>query len=174
MAEVAHEVGTPLHSVAGHLELLRQELPSDLLTLDTRRRLAVIETQVARVVEIITQLLDLTRRSPGEPTRVDLGRLVRETVELVGPSMAAGGVALHMTTEPGLPPVRGYATQLEQVILNLLTNAVDATPHGGRVEIATCAPGDRDHVAMEVRDVASDEEGGSVFRVVFPIAEPAT
>jgi signal transduction histidine kinase len=151
---------------------------------------------------------------------VDLGRLVRETVELVGPSMAAGGVALHMTTEPGLPPVRGYATQLEQVILNLLTNAMDATPHGGRVEIATCAPGDRDHVAMEVRDtgrgipaalrkrifepffstkeagrgtglglfisaqivrehggtidVASDEEGGSVFRVVFPVAEPVT
>ena len=97
---------------------------------------------------------------------------------------------------------------------------MDATPHGGRVEIATSAPGDRDHVAMEVRDtgrgipaalrtrifepffstkeagrgtglglfisaqivrehggtidVASDEEGGSVFRVVFPIAEPAT
>ncbi|OGL16683.1 MAG: hypothetical protein A3K12_09415 [Candidatus Rokubacteria bacterium RIFCSPLOWO2_12_FULL_71_19] len=220
MAEVAHEVGTPLHSVAGHLELLRQELPSDLLTLDARRRLAVIETQLARVAEIITQLLDLTRRSPGEPTRVDLGRLVRETIELVGPSMAAADVTLHVTMEPDLPPVRGYATQLEQVILNLLTNAMDATPHGGRVEIATSAPGDRDHVAMEVRDtgrgipaalrtrifepffstkeagrgtglglfisaqivrehggtidVASDEEGGSVFRVVFPIAEPAT
>ncbi len=220
MAEVAHEVGTPLHSVAGHLELLRQELPSDLRTLDTRRRLAVIETQLARVAEIIAQLLDLTRRSPGEPTRVDLDRLIRETVELVGPSMAAAGVTLHVAAEPGLPPVRGYATQLEQVILNLLTNALDATPQGGRVEIATGAPGDRDQVVMEVRDtgrgipaalrkrifepffstkeagrgtglglfisaqivrehggtidVASDEEGGSVFRVVFPVAEPAT
>src|SRR5206468_376788 len=67
MAQVAHEIGTPLHSVAGHLELLRKELPADLLTEDAARRLGIIETQLARVTEIITQLLDLTRRSAGDP-----------------------------------------------------------------------------------------------------------
>src|SRR5262249_25525171 len=56
VAQVAHEIGTPLHSVAGHLELLRKELPTHLLTDEAARRLDVIETQLTRVTEIITQL----------------------------------------------------------------------------------------------------------------------
>src|SRR5262245_18196412 len=77
MAEVAHEVGTPLHSVAGHLELLRKELPGEALSEDARRRLGVIESQLGRVTGIITQLLDVTRRSAGAPARVDVNRLLR-------------------------------------------------------------------------------------------------
>jgi len=168
MAEVAHEVGTPLHSVAGHLELLREELSRQLLTPEVRRRLAVVETQLARVAGIITQLLDLTRRPPGEPDRVDLGQLVRGTAELVGPSMVAAGVTLHVTTEPGLPGVRGYGTQLQQVILNLLTNAMDATPPGGDVEIGTFTPGDPKQVVLEVRDTG----GGIPAAIRDRIFEP--
>ncbi len=155
MAEVAHEVGTPLHSVAGHLELLREELSPELLTPEARRRLTVVETQLARVAGIITQLLDLTRPAPGEPGPVDLGQLVTETAELVHPSMAAAGVALHVTIEPGLPAVRGHSTQLEQVTLNLLTNAMDATPSGGKVEIAAFPSEDKMQVVLEVRDTGA-------------------
>src|SRR5262249_58989686 len=72
MAEVAHEVGTPLHSVAGHLELLRRDLPPNLLSEDVTRRLGIIETQVARVLEIISPLLDATPRRPREPTAAHL------------------------------------------------------------------------------------------------------
>ncbi|OGK88574.1 MAG: hypothetical protein A2X52_07315, partial [Candidatus Rokubacteria bacterium GWC2_70_16] len=168
MAEVAHEVGTPLHSVAGHVELLREALSPELLTPEARRRLAVVETQLARVAGIITQLLDLTRRPPGEPDRVDLGQLVRETAELVGPSMAAAGVTLHVTTEPGLPAVRGHGTQLQQVILNLLTNAMDATPPGGDVEIGTSTLGDHKQVVLEVRDTGGGIQAAVQARIFEP------
>ena len=137
MAEVAHEVGTPLHSVAGHLELLRKDLPPTVLTDDVARRLAIIETQVTRVIDIITRLLDVTRRASGESSVVDLERLVRDTADLVRPGLAGAGLSLAVHAEPGLPLVWGQPDQLQQVILNLLTNAIDATPRGGRIAATT-------------------------------------
>ena len=152
MAEVAHEVGTPLHSVAGHLELLRKDLPPAVLTGDVERRLTVIETQVARVIEIIGRLLDATRRSPGEPTTVDLDGLARDTAELVRPGLASGKIDLEVRSEPALPLVRGRRDQLQQVILNLLMNAIDATLAGGRVELLTRARPDHGEVEVAVGD----------------------
>jgi two-component system NtrC family sensor kinase len=152
MAEVAHEVGTPLHSVAGHLELLRKALPSHLLTDDVDRRLTVIETQLGRMTDIITQLLDLTRRSAGRPEPVDIGKLVRETAEVVRPGMSAASLRFRLDLAAELPPVQGHARQLQQVVLNLLTNAIDATPRGGHVEVAARATQDAGQVVIEVRD----------------------
>ncbi len=152
VAEVAHEVGTPLHSVAGHLELLRRALPPGVITEDVRRRLDVIESQLTRVNGIITQLLDVTRRSAGEAMPVDVSRLLRETIELVRPGMSAADLALRVDAASDLPPVRGHASQLQQVFLNLLTNAMDATAPGGRVEVVTRAVRDRGQAVIEVRD----------------------
>src|SRR5439155_5150 len=88
VAEVAHEIGTPLHSVMGHLELLREELPPLAVSETIERRLRVIESQLGRLREIIDRLLDLTRRSPQPAVPVDVNGLVQETVELVRPAVA--------------------------------------------------------------------------------------
>jgi two-component system NtrC family sensor kinase len=152
MAEVAHEVGTPLHSVAGHIELLRQELPAGLLDGDVARRLGIVEVQLARVTEIIAKLLAVTRGSPTPLRTVDLNRLVEATAELVRPGMAAAGLEFSTITEPQPPRVQGDPSQLQQVILNLLTNAIDATPRGGRVEIVTRTVAAHGLVTVEVRD----------------------
>lgn len=174
MAEVAHEVGTPLHSVAGHLELLRKDLPPAVLTEDTARRLTIIETQVARVIEIIARLLDITRRTPGEPGPVDLEQLARNTAELVRPGLARAGVALDVRVEPGLPPVRGQQDQLQQVVLNLLTNAIDATPTGGRIEVtARALP--QGQVEIAVADTGrgiSAADHKQIFEPFFSTKEP--
>lgn len=151
MAEVAHEVGTPLHSVAGHLELLRKDLSPAMLTEDAGRRLAIIEAQVTRVIAIIARLLDATRRAVGEPGTVDLERLARDTADLVRPGLATARLALDVRAAPGLPPVRGQTDQLQQVILNLLTNAVDATPPGGRITV-TLALTARGEVEIAISD----------------------
>src|SRR5262245_9575208 len=175
MAEVAHEVGTPLHSVAGHLELLRRELPLEVLTDDTRCRLAVIEGQLGRVTGIITQLLDVTRRSAGPPARVDVNRLLRETIELVRPGMSSAGLVLRVQPAAGLPAVHGHPSQLQQVMLNLLTNAMDATPPGGRVEVSTRADMDRGQVIVEVRDTGQGMTPAArrqIFEPFFSTKEP--
>jgi signal transduction histidine kinase len=178
MAEVAHEIGTPLHSVAGHLELLRRDLPPELLQGDLARRLAVMETQLARMTEIIAQLLDLTRRvqgPPGAPARVDLNRVVRETVDLVRPAAAGAGLHLDVDTDPDLPPVRGFAGQLQQVMLNLLTNAIDATPPGGKVLVTTRERPPDDSVEVAVTDSGrgiplTDQK--QIFEPFFSTKEP--
>lgn len=175
MAEVAHEIGTPLHSVAGHLELLRQDLPPDLVQGDLARRLAVMDTQLARMTEIITQLLDLTRRSPGEAALVDVNRVVRDTVDLVRPGVARAGLTLEVDTGAGLPPVHGFAGQLQQVVLNLLTNAIDATPVGGRVVVSARARPEGDAVEVIVTDTGrgiSAVDQKQIFEPFFSTKEP--
>ncbi|HXG16233.1 MAG TPA: ATP-binding protein [Calidithermus sp.] len=167
MAEVAHELGTPLHSVMGHLELLRQDLPAALLTADVRRRLDVIEDQLRRLTGIIAQLLDLTRRDPGPLERVDVNRVVGQCVELLRPGVAAAGLVLRVAPAPDLPPVLARPGQLQQAVLNLLTNAVEATPRGGRVEVTT-RPEAGGEVVVEVADTGRGIPGDQQARIFEP------
>jgi two-component system NtrC family sensor kinase len=175
VAEIAHEVGTPLHSIAGHLELLRQDVGSGAPLEATTRRLDVVEGQLARVSEIITQLLDLTRRPPGEPALVDVNGLARNTAELVRPGLPAAGLSLELALAPGLRRVRGHEGQLQQVVLNLLTNAIDATAAGGRVRLATGMGRGPDELEIEVRDTGAgipDADRKRIFEPFFSTKEP--
>jgi signal transduction histidine kinase len=173
LAEVAHEIGTPLHSVAGHLELLRQDLGGDEIEAGTGRRLAIIEGEVTRMTQIIAQLLDLARRPPADPSTVDLSRLVNDTVDLVRPGIQGGGIELTLALDAAPALIRGRAEQLQQVILNLLTNAFDATPAGGRVAVSTRV------TAGSVSVVVSDTGHGipvsqhkDIFEPFFSTKEP--
>jgi two-component system NtrC family sensor kinase len=168
MAEVAHELGTPLHSVMGHLELLRQDLPEALLSEDARRRLGVIEDQLRRVTGIIAQLLDLTRREPGPSEPVDVNRVVGQCAEVVRPGVAAAGLTLRLAPAADLPPVRGRAAQIQQVVLNLLTNAIDATPRGGRIDVATRSEAGGREVVVEVADTGRGIPGDQHQHIFEP------
>ncbi len=132
VAEVAHEVGTPLHSVLGHLELLRAELSGD----PAQKRLDIIQGQVKRVESIIRQLLDLSRRDLGPMGRVDLAEVIRDAVDVVSPGLTGQPIDLSAVPDRGLPPVTGRRDQLMQVLLNLLANAMDATANGGHISVA--------------------------------------
>ena len=170
MAEVAHEVGTPLHSVAGHLELLRRDIPPRAQTDDVVRRLAVIEAQVTRVTDIITRLLDVTRPARAEPRPVDLDRLIRDTVELMRPGVSRAKLTLDVRVDGALPVVRGQSEQLQQVILNLLTNAIEATPSDGRIVIAARAAPAGAGVQISVADTGSgiaEDARGRIFEPFF-------
>ncbi len=175
VAEVAHEVGTPLHSIAGHLELLRQDLPAAARSPDVARRLDIVESQLARVTEIIARLLDVTRRPAGEPEEVDVNALVRDTVELIRPGIGRAGVGLQVILDGGHPRARGHAGPLQQVVLNLLTNAVDAARSGDRITVTTRASGAADQVEIEVSDTgagiaAADQK--RIFEPFFSTKEP--
>jgi two-component system, NtrC family, sensor kinase len=151
VAQVAHEVGTPLHSVAGHLELLRSELPPEIAA-KTSRRLEIIESQVARVSGVIRQLLDLVRRDRPAFTPVEVSRLLRESADLVAPGMSAAGVTFDVDIEPRLPEINGNRDELMQVMLNLLSNALDATPAGGAIGVHAHRGPRGDEIRITVRD----------------------
>lgn len=132
VASVAHEVGTPLHSIAWHVQALGEE-PG--VTPEMKRRIAVIDGQLNRVVRIIQDLLSSTRQRQPDPTWMPVERVVGPAAALLEPAYHGKGVALRVEIGPDVPPVWADAEKIHQVLVNLLTNALAATPEGGEVVI---------------------------------------
>lgn len=131
VASVAHEVGTPLHSIAWHVEALAEE-PG--ITAEMQKRIDIIDEQLNRVVRIIQDLLSSTRQRKPEPTWYPAERLVDPVVALIEPAYHAKGVTLQATlAQPAL--VWADAEIIHQVLVNLLTNALAATSAGGQVTV---------------------------------------
>ncbi|MFO0774172.1 MAG: ATP-binding protein [Nitrospiraceae bacterium] len=133
VASVAHEVGTPLHSIAWHVQALRDVVPE---TPETTKRLNTIESQITRVVNIIQDLLSATRRRKPTPIWALAMQLLQTVSTLMEPTYLAKGVTLQVRcVDEGL---RLWADQahMQQVLVNLLSNALAATATGGTVTMA--------------------------------------
>jgi two-component system, NtrC family, sensor kinase len=131
-SSVAHEVGTPLHSIAWQVQSLAED---PHVTPEMRKTIDVIDAELNRVVRIIKEKLSLTRQPqrPYAPLRLD--ELAQSVVTLMNPSFMGKGVLLKadLGTEPS--PVLGDVEHLQQVLVNLLTNALAATKAGNEVVI---------------------------------------
>jgi signal transduction histidine kinase len=134
VASVAHEVGTPLHSIAWHVQALAEE-PG--VTLDMKKRIGVIDEQIARVVRIIQDLLSSTRQRKPEPLWLPVEKLVQPVAALMGPAYHAKQVALSVEGDGSALRAWADEEKIHQVLVNLLTNALSATPGGGQVRILT-------------------------------------
>lgn len=132
VASVAHEVGTPLHSIAWHVQALREE-PG--VTPDMKRRITVIDEQLNRVVRIIQDLLSSTRQRKPDPSWMSVERMINPATALMEPAFRAKGVALTTELAIGLPFVWADAEKLHQVLVNLFTNALAATAQQGAVVV---------------------------------------
>jgi len=146
MANVAHQLGTPLNLASAHVQLLQQELRVDR---EAQRRLGVIEEQLARVADSLRSLLDRARPKGSQrtfPLRPVLSRLA-EAGQILGSPQR---VRVTLDVPDTLPLVAGDETQLELALSNLVTNALDAMPDGGNLIVtATTAPG---HAVVEIAD----------------------
>lgn len=132
VASVAHEVGTPLHSIAWHVQALGEE-PG--VTPDMRKRITVIDEQLNRVVRIIQDLLSSTRQRKPEPSWMSVDQVIGPATALMEPAFHAKGVALTSEMAIGVPLVWADAGKLHQVLVNLFTNALAATPPQGTVDV---------------------------------------
>ena len=165
---LAHELGTPLNSVLGYVQLLRREEHPP----ERAQKLAVIESQVQRMVDTIRSVLDRTRDVPVQRVPVPIGPLVSEALALLSTQLAARNIVPTVDLPPELPAVPGDAIGLRQVLLNLMTNAIDATDPPGRIAISACvaAPnGDRGrHLEIAVRDNGHGMSSEEVQRAFEP------
>jgi len=131
-SSVAHEVGTPLHSIAWHVQSLTEDPDA---TPEMRKTLAMIDSELNRVVRIIKEKLSMTRQPKREHGPLSLDDLVQSVVVLMKPSFVAKGVALKMDLAGDRATVLGDVEHLRQVLVNLLTNSLAATAAGGEVMI---------------------------------------
>ncbi len=131
-AEVAHEIGTPLNVISGRAEVLERLLGPEH---PGRRHLDVVLTQAERISGIIRALLDYTRpRRPALREVSPLPILARVSDLLLG-RCRAQGVRILLELPPDVLPVLGDPDQLQQLFLNLLRNALDASPPGGTIGV---------------------------------------
>jgi signal transduction histidine kinase len=121
---LAHALGTPLNSVLGYVQLLRRET----LAPDQKDKLAIVESQIQRMIDDIRGALDRTRDVPVRCSPVDIAALVADALALVSSRLSARAVDVRSDLPAGLPTVPADALSLRQALLNLLTNAIDATP----------------------------------------------
>jgi two-component system, NtrC family, sensor kinase len=142
---VAHQIGTPLNLVSGHLQLAIEGLePSSPVV----RRLQVAEEQLQKVTSIVQGLLAKSRRTlHREP--VDLDLLLTRMCALVRPAVEAARITLTYEGD-SVPPIGADGAQLELALLNLVSNAIDAMPQGGELAIRLATGGSR--VTIEVTD----------------------
>ncbi|HSC56771.1 MAG TPA: ATP-binding protein [Nitrospira sp.] len=132
VASVAHEVGTPLHSIAWHVQALAEE-PG--VTPEMKKRITVIDEQLNRVVRIIQDLLSSTRQRKPDPCWMSVEQVITPATALMEPAFHAKAVTLTTELAIGLPWVWADAEKLHQVLVNLLTNALVATAQRGAVDV---------------------------------------
>jgi signal transduction histidine kinase len=136
VASVAHEVGTPLHSIAWHVQALAEEPGA---TPEMKKRVSVIDEQLTRVVRIIQDLLSSTRQRQPEPTWLPVEQVISPAAVLMEPAFHAKEITLTVEIPGDLPLVWADAEKMHQVLVNLLANALAATPPHGAVRVSVGA-----------------------------------
>ena len=134
---VAHEINNPLGGILAFTQLAMRALPGDH---PVREDLNEIQQAAERCKIIVEDLLNLSRQpKEKEKERLELNKVIGATLPLMRLRMKEGGVQLVEELDDGMPPVKGNAGQIQQVLINLLTNALHAMPQGGEVRLSTVA-----------------------------------
>jgi len=136
LATLSHELRTPLNAILGWVQVLRSGKLDETAAV---RALETIERNARSQAQLIADLLDVSRIITGKLRLdfkpVDLRRIIDAALDSVRPAADAKGILLEVSTSPLASPVLGDADRLQQVVWNLLSNAMKFTPRGGRVEI---------------------------------------
>ena len=171
-AGVAHEINNPAAVIQGNIDVIRQTLGDAAAPVQTE--LGLIDRQVGRISAIVSKLLQFAR-----PTEfgsfeedVDIAAVLRDCLVLVDHVISRARIRVRIKTDPHTPPVRINPGELQQVIINLVTNAVQAMKRRGRLDI-TIGPAlrdDRAGAALIVADSGSgipEDKLGAVFDPFF-------
>lgn len=133
-AGVAHEVGNPLGAILGYTNILKREGIDHEEAKDYMER---IEGEIERINKIVRELLNFARPSKIEIRDVEINKIIENTLSLLSYQKDFKNVDTKLELQPELPMVKGDESQLSQVFINIILNAVDAMPNGGVLHIQT-------------------------------------
>jgi len=161
---LAHELGTPLNVISGRAKLIETE---DLEKEEISECSRIIRGQAERMTKLIQKLLDFARRRAPQKTPVDLRILAGQILEMLNSNAGKQGVSLELVKNSDIPLVAIDPSQMQQVLMNLVMNGIQAMPKGGHLEVGlrlerARPPSqengeEKEYIAIDVRD-----EGGGI------------
>ena len=155
-AVVAHEINNPLSGILTYAKLLRRWIErGDSLeerAPEMRDSLQLIENESRRCGDIVRSLLTFARVQPLNITDFDVNQVVHQTLKLVEHKLLLGNISPRIELDPELPTMRGDAGQIEQLLLALIMNAIEAMPHEGVLGITTSMGEDGESLVIRVED----------------------
>ena len=162
-AGLAHEIRNPLASISGAAAILRR---SKGIEPKQEKCIDIITNESNRLDGLLTSFLNFARPRPPRIQNVELAPVLANVLALAGHGIRGKTVELVNRLEPGLPAVACDPEQLEQVLLNLMINAIEASPDGDMVELGATLHGDR--IAVEVVDHGHGVATAHVDRLFDP------
>jgi len=142
---IAHEINNPLQILLGHIQLMQ-------LGRDLPKRIEIVKEQVEKIAQITRRLLNFSRKVPEdfkfEPVNVNFA--IQEIITLVSYQFKYNDIELVLKLDPSLPTIYGNKVYLQQVFLNLMINAKDAMPEGGKLIIETLS--ENENVVIKFTD----------------------
>ncbi len=155
-ASVAHEINNPLAGILNYIRLMLRTVKKGPLPPDKHsqftRYLALVETETDRCSKIVSSLLTFSRRSPVSVGPVSINAILDRSIVLARHRLELGKISLSTRIADGLPDISGDANQLQQCLLNLIFNAVDAMPDGGTLTLHTALESNPETVVIRVSD----------------------
>jgi len=161
-AGVAHEINTPLAVISSYSQLLSKQMRGDARLGPVLEK---ITQQSFRASEIANGLLNFSRTSTTEFRETNLNQVIRDTLSLLEHQFKTAQVEVDIDLAENLPAIHGNPGKLQQVFLNLLLNAKEAMPGGGRLRVATLANG---HVEAIIADSGSGIAPENLKRIYDP------
>ncbi|MFN2579246.1 MAG: response regulator [Pyrinomonadaceae bacterium] len=172
-AGVVHEINNPLATIAACAESLEKRIKEGAFgnspdADDLREYLGLIRDEAFRCKSITNGLLDFSRLRAGQRMPVDMNEVIKGTARLVTHQQRGDNIRIEIEAADDLPPVLGDIGQLQQAVIALATNAIDAMPEGGTLSLRATHSGSR--VLVEVRDTGfgiSPENMTKIFDPFF-------
>jgi two-component system NtrC family sensor kinase len=164
-AGVAHEINNPLAGILLFSHILKKKVGGEgEVSSDTDR----IISDATRCKEIVQALLDFAHQTEQRKSMVDINRTVESGLTLLGKQAMFQNIEVVRELDPSLPPILANPTQLSQVLINLVTNAIDAMPRGGVLAVRTGPAGEGDYVRFEVSDTGCGISPDNLQKIFDP------
>ena len=167
-AGIAHELNTPLGTIIGYAQMLREDLSQQAAPTGNLRDVDEIIGQAGRCRDLVKNLLNFSRRSSTEKTNGSVNEIIRKVLSLVQHDFEMKNVRLHLNLDSDAPTVRVNENEIAQVILNLANNAADSMPSGGNLDVSTHYDDDSERICITIRDTGCGIKESDRTRVFEP------
>jgi two-component system NtrC family sensor kinase len=148
-AGVAHEINNPLTSILINAHLLLERNPTDAAA---RENLTMIADETTRCAQIVRGLLEFSRMTPSQTAPASFNEIIERTIQLLEKQALVRNIVIVKTLDPGLPPLELDKNKIQQVFSNLIINAIEAMPEGGRLTVTSRPSADGLGVEAEFAD----------------------